>query len=270
MLKRHPILKNIKMRGIFIGAGIVILLLLVLGVGVVAQDTLSDQVQKEDLLVAEDVEDIPSQNVKDYVEDFVEKRGIAVEDVSGIYEVDFEDLPKEVNIEGVGDHNLAIYEVEYDDAGEEEKIFVVSYSVGKLKSQGDIIISQDKRQFLNFGFSGTMEESSFLKTATGVEASLNKGYVMMRPGSITGISTNLEVVEAGIGQLEIIVYKNGNAIGFGNTLITEGQGVQKDYDVQSKGSVTFEPGDVISVYLNEKGESIWEDVITMIEITTTN
>lgn len=257
------------MRGIFVGAGIVLVLLLVLGVGVVAQDALSENGQEEPLVV-ENVEDISNQNVKDYVENFVEKRGIESEDVSGIYEVDFEDLPKEVNIEDVGDHNLAIYEVEYDDEGEEEKIFVVSYSVNKLKSQGDLIISQDKRQFLSFGFGGTMEASNFLKTATGVKTSLDKGYVMMRSGSITGISTNLEVLEAGNGQLEIIVYKNGNAIGFGNTLVAETTGVKKDYDVQSKGSVTFEPGDVISVYLNEKGESIWSDVIAMVEITTTN
>lgn len=246
------------------------ILLLVLGVGVVAQDTFSDQTEKENLKVADNVEDISNDQIKDYVEDFVEKRGIESQDISGIYEVNFEDLPKEVNIENVGDHNLAIYEINYNEAGEEQKIFVVSYSVEKLASQGDIIISQDKRQFLNFGFNGEMEDSSFLKTATGVETSLDKGYVMMRSGSITGVSTNLEVLEAGTGQLDIIVYKNGNAIGFGNTLIAESAGIKKDYDVQSKGSVTFKPGDVISVYLNEKGDSTWRDVITMVEITTTN
>ena len=246
------------------------ILLLVLGVGVVAQDTFSDQTEKENLKVADNVEDISNDQIKDYVEDFVEKRGIESQDISGIYEVNFEDLPKEVNIENVGDHNLAIYEINYNEAGEEQKIFVVSYSVEKLASQGDIIISQDKRQFLNFGFNGEMEDSSFLKTATGVETSLDKGYVMMRSGSITGVSTNLEVLEAGTGQLDIIVYKNGNAIGFGNTLIAESAGIKKDYDIQSKGSVTFKPGDVISVYLNEKGDSTWRDVITMVEITTTN
>ena len=72
------------------------------------------------------------------------------------------------------------------------------------------------------------------------------------------------------GQLEIVVYRNGNAIGFGNTLLTENVGVQKDHDVQSKGSVVFEAGDVISVYLKAKGDAVWKDVITMVEITTTN
>jgi len=258
------------MRGIFIGVGIALVLLLVLGVGVVAQDTFSDQTQEENLIVSGSPESIADEQVKDYVEDFVEKRGIESQDVSGVYEVDFENLPKEVNIENVGDHNLAIYEVNYNDAGEEQKIFVVSYSVEKLAAQGDIIISQDKRQFLSFGFSGKMKDSSFLKTATGVDGSLDQGYVMMRAGSITGVSTNLKVVGAGIGQLDLVVYKNGNAIGFGNTLITETIGVKKDYDVQSKGSVTFEPGDVISVYLGAKGLGVWEDVITMVEITTTN
>ena len=44
-------------------------------------------------------------------------------------------------------------------------------------------------------------DSTFLNTGTGVEASLEKGYVMMRSGSITGLSTNLEVL-SGNGEIE--------------------------------------------------------------------
>jgi len=143
------------------------------------------------------------------------------------------------------------------------------------KRIGDKVI----RQFLQFGFDGEMT-SGFLETATGVEGSLEKGYVMMRPGSITAMSTNLEIVTIGVpkedvhsgegnGQIEIIIYKNGEQIGFGNSL--EGDlGIKKDYDVQSNGVVTFEPGDLISVSANSKEGFVWQDVITMIEITTTN
>lgn len=209
-----------------------------------------------------------SPEVVDYVGDFVSKRGINPQEINNIQEVDFNNLPKEVNIENVGDHNLAIYEIDYDDEGINEKIFMITYSVEELRAQGDIIIAHDKRQFLDFGFDGVMNESGFLDTATGVETSLEKGYVMVRDGSITAVSTNMEVVQNNTGSIEIIVYKNGVAIGFGNTLDTTINGVKSDYDVQSKDTVTFEAGDVISVYVKAEGEIIWRDVITMVEITT--
>ncbi len=140
----------------------------------------------------------------------------------------------------------------------------------KLRTQGDLIIAQDKRQFLNFGFSGAMTSSDFLKTATGVKGSLEKGYVMVRDGSITAVSTNLEVLQNSAGSLEIIVYRNGKPIGFGNTFSTDTLGVKKDYDVQSKGIVTFQAGDVISVYIRAEGIVVWSDVVTIVEITTVN
>ncbi len=207
--------------------------------------------------------------VKDYVEKFINKKGIEAEEITDINEVDFNDLPKEVNIESVGDTNLAIYQVDYNEGDEDKKVFVVTYSVEELKAQGDLIIAHDKRQFLNFGFAGEMSDSGFLKTATGVEGSLEKGYVMMREGSITGFSTNLEVVKGGEGQIEIIIYKNGKQVGFENVLDAD-LGMQKDYDVQSNDVVTFESGDVISVYVNAPEEIVWEDVISLIEITIIN
>lgn len=219
---------------------------------------------------AEEEIKILSENAKNYVSDFVEKRGINSENIKNITEVNFDDLPKEVNIENVDDTNLAIYQIDYDEVTEEEdKVFVITYSVEKLKSQGDIIIAQDKREFLNFGFGGEMTNSRFLETASGVETGLDKGYVMMREGSITGISTSLEILE-GTGDLEIVIYKNGEKIQFGNTFVVGSAGVKKDYDVQSRGVVSFEPGDVISVYVKASDGIIWKDVVNLIEITTTN
>ena len=179
-----------------------------------------------------------------------------------------EKLPKEVNIENVGDHNLAIYEIDYNEDGENREVFVISYSVEKLKAQGDLIIAHDKRQFLNFGYPKTTQDSGFLNTATGVETSTYKGYIMVREGSITALSTNLEVIKSNLGIIDVIVYKNGQPISFGNTISADSLGVKKDYDVQSKGVVTFEPGDVISVYTRADPNLSWRDVITLIEITT--
>lgn len=209
-----------------------------------------------------------SDNVINYVENFVEQKGINPEDINNVTEVNFNDLPKEVNIENINDANLAIYKIDYNKSDEkQDKVFVITYSVDKLKSQGDIIIAQDKREFLNFGFSGEIKESGFLKTAVGVDESLEKGYVMMRAGSITGISTSLEAVD-GSGNIEIIIYKNGKQIQFGNSFVVNSAGVKKDYDIQSKGTVKFEQGDIISAYTKASEGISLRDITTLVEITT--
>lgn len=207
-------------------------------------------------------------SVQKYVGDFINKKGIPSKNINEITEVDFNSLPKEVEIENVDNTNLAIYQINYNKSNEkQENVFVITYSVEQLKSQGDLIVSQDKREFLNFGFNGEMSSSGFLKTATGVEGSLEKGYVMMRSGSITGISTNLELLSES-GELEIIIYKNGNPIQFGNSFIVDGKGIKKDYDTQSRNTVLFEAGDVISLYVQTSENVSWKDVTTLLEITS--
>ncbi|MEK6875053.1 MAG: hypothetical protein AABX30_00010 [Nanoarchaeota archaeon] len=237
-----------------------------------SESGLSEEVkaQIEDKLAEPESQGV-SENVQRYVEEFVEKKKINPEQINNVSEVDFNALPKEVNIENVNDANLAIYEVNYNDnttaAGEQKKVFVITYSTEKVAKQGDIIVAQDKREFLNFGYSGESTDSRFLNTAAGVLGSLEKGYVMMREGSITGISTNMEVV-SGSGDIEIIIYKNGEEISFENLINGDKTGVQTDYDVQSKGVVEFEPGDVVSVSV-KSGNVVWKDAIVMVEITTT-
>ena len=211
-----------------------------------------------------------SESVEGFVGEFVEKRSISSSEITGIRQVDFDKLPEDINIGEVGDHNLVIYEIDFVDklTNQEDQLFVISYSVETLVSQGDIIIASDKRNFLNFGTSKTMSNSGFLETATGVETSHAKGYLMMRRGSITALSTNLEIIQSNPGAIEIIIYKNGQPINFGNTLSGSSLGVEKDYDVQSKEVVRLEPGDVISAYVRADDGLAWRDVITLIEITT--
>lgn len=217
----------------------------------------------------------PSKEIPDtiykYVLDIAEKKGVHPTEISSVEEVDFESLPKDIDIQNMADTNLAIYEISYEDKGVQDQIYVITYAVEKLETQSDIIIGQDKRQFLNFGYAGEMFNTGFLKTATEVETSLEKGYIMTRPGSITAISTNLEISKAAEGSyIEIIVYVNGERFRFGNLISAESVGVKKDYDIQSKGIADFEAGDVISVKIVGEGNISWKDVITLIEITTTS
>jgi len=190
----------------------------------------------------------------------VSRKGIDSENIKNISKVDFKNPPKEIAIEDVDDTNLAIYEVDY---GEPNPLFVVLGS-GK-QVQG--ISKTQYRQFLVFGFGGSSNNSEFLKTGAGASTDAEKGYVMMRKGSITGISTNLETLE-GNGNIRIIIYRNGEAFGFGNKFAVSSDGVKTDYDIQSEDIATFEQGDMISVHLENEENVFWENSITTLEILT--
>lgn len=175
-----------------------------------------------------------------------------------------EDLEKiGKNVKNITKKDDGFYEV---DIGEGKPVFAITYSVQKTPVEKKYF-----KSFLNFGFNGKMNKSGFLKTSTGIESALNKGYIMINKGSITGISTNLEVLDSiDLGQIEVIIYKNEEQIGFRNTLSAKSSGIKKDYDIQSENIVMFEPGDIISVYAKANNEIIWKDVITMVEITFAN
>lgn len=198
--------------------------------------------------------------IPESVKDVLKEKGLDSKKIESVTSVDYDDLPEQIDISNIDDTNLEIYEVNVDS----EKLFVLTFGGENIQEP-----VANKRQFLSFGVSGEMNSDGFLKSASGVEMASDRGYVMMRDGSITGISTNLDVVSAASsGRIEIVIYKNGKAINFGNELGASSDGVQKDYDVQSNGVVTFEAGDVISVYADAHEELVWEDVITLIEITT--
>ena len=214
---------------------------------------LAGGVLAENLAVSEDIED--------FIKDVVEEKGITQDSIESVEKVDFENLPEEVNLENIDETNLAVYEVDY---GGEKPVFILTVSDSKFKKTLKEIAN---KMILNFGYGEEFSGSLFLETATGVQTSSEKGYVMMRSGSITGLSTNLEVLDInGVGEIEIIIYKNNESIGFRNGFTITEIGINKDYDVISKDTLTFEAGDVISVYTNVNGNLIAKDIITMMEI----
>ncbi len=242
------------MKKIFVFLAVGIILLLSAGVFAFSED-LSEGNGK--LALEKDVED--------FVKKVVKEKSISENDVKSVRQVDFAELPENVNLTNIDDTNLALYEI---DINGEKPIFVITVSEETFKKT---LSSEDyKRSFLNFGTKETVSGSGFLETATGVETSFEKGYVMTRSGSITAISTNLEIVDGDSGKIEIIIYKNREPIGFGNSIIADSKGVVKDYDVLSYNTVKFEQGDVLSVYVKSDDNILWKDVITMVEITTSD
>ncbi|HEB47066.1 MAG TPA: hypothetical protein ENI22_01195, partial [Candidatus Pacearchaeota archaeon] len=113
------------MKKIFFGLGISLFLLLILGFFVISAQNpaLNTSLEQE---VQATVDTVSSGNlstqVYEYVLNFVQKRGVVPSEISMVKEVDFDSLPKEVNIENVGDHNLAIYQIDFTENGVKDKV----------------------------------------------------------------------------------------------------------------------------------------------------
>lgn len=205
--------------------------------------------------------DLGGDSVDDVVKKVVEKKGYDPSQVKGVKKVDFKKLPNQVKVENVDDTNLAMYEVDY---GEEQPVYILTVSEEAFEATVEDIVTS--KMLINFGHPGEISDSTFLRTTSGVETDYEKGYVMMRDGSITGMSTNIDVLETQYGEVDLIIFINGEEVGFRNSINADTVGIKSDYDVQSENVLTFEAGDVISVYAQVDGSILAQDVITMIEI----
>ncbi|MFB6246533.1 MAG: hypothetical protein ABEI74_03015 [Candidatus Pacearchaeota archaeon] len=125
---------------------------------------------------------------------------------------------------------------------------------------------QYTRSTLNFGYSGNSSGSEFMKSS-GVKTSKESGRIMMRGGSITGISTSIDD-GSDVGEIQVKIYKNGNEVGLRNSFEGISSGVKKDIDRQSRGIVQFNRGDSISVQIVSSEDNSWSNAITSVEITT--
>ena len=219
----------------------------------------SDEIMNADNYVKEKVK-------KDFIKDFVEKEDISEKDIKSIEQIDLANPPEEVKLgKEIEDTNVAIFQVDYEKQNESKKLFVVTYSGEEFKVPLKLVPAT-AIEYLNFGEAETTKGSAYLKTATNVKTSEKNGYVMMDYGSITGLSTSLEVLESSGGVIEIIVYINGEDVGLRNTIYSPELGTNKDYDKESKDVIKFEPGDIISVYVKVNGKMVWTNVINLVKI----
>ena len=228
----------------------VLVILFIFSAGVLAQEVTKEGLTQEE--------------VDNFITEFVEDTNFIDEGkVENINEVDQSDLPEDIQVQDIDENNLGIYEVNFtDDLGEKKKVFVVTYATNEFKKK-EVSITKNV-QYLYFGISDEMDESSYLETSSGVKTGKQIGYVMLRSGSITGISTSLEV--SGAGKLLVKVYKNGEDTGFHNLITTEGKS-NIDFDLQSEDILNYQPGDIISVYVQQFGTVDWNNVVTSVETT---
>lgn len=219
----------------------------------------SDEIMNADDYVKEKVK-------QDFVKDFIEKEDISESDIASITPVDLANPPEEVKLgKEIEDTNVAIFQVDYEKQNESKRLFVVTYSGEEFKVPLKLVPAT-AIEYLNFGEAEKIEGSAYLKTATNVKTSEKNGYVMMDYGSITGLSTSLEVFESSGGVIEVMVYVNGEDVGLRNTIYSPELGINKDYDKESKDVIKFKPGDVVSVYVKVNGKITWTNVINLVKI----
>jgi len=207
-----------------------------------------------------------SKDISDFVKDVAIKKGISEDQITNVEQVDMNNLPEEITIENIDETNLAMYKLDVEDLNGTKPVYVITASKEKFEKEVKKFAS---KMLLNFGFSGKMNTSTFLLSGTGVQGSYDKGYVMLRDGSVTGLSTNLDIKNSfPDGVAEIILYKNGETIGFRNTINLKESGSKLDYDLINEGTINFQKGDIISAkVLLSDGVQV-SDVNTLLEITT--
>ena len=122
-----------------------------------------------------------SDNVKEIVNNIVEKQGINKGDIQSVEKVSLDNLPSQVDLKNIDTTNLAVYQVDY---GGDRPVYVITATGETIKASVPKTFSY--KMLLNFGANGQVSAPTFLNTANGVEGNLEKGYVMVRDGSITG------------------------------------------------------------------------------------
>lgn len=197
-----------------------------------------------------------------FVKDVAEIKGVDQDNVQGIKELNINDLPEAVNLENIDSTNLAVYEITVEN--EENPVYVITASSKFFK---DTVRVFAQKMLLNFGLSGEISSDVFMKASGEVVTDVNRGYVMARDGSITAISTNLEIVSgSGFEPVEVVIYKNSQEVGFRNSFNIKNPSVYSDYDVISSDTLRFNKGDVISVEIKMPEGVVARDVITLLEI----
>jgi hypothetical protein len=203
-----------------------------------------------------------SSEVSTYVKSFVAKGGIEDAQITNITQVDQSELPNGVDLKKIDENKVGIYQVNYEKNNSPQKVFVIAYASNQLPKPQTF----KNIQYLSFGYFGLINSSSYLNNANGVQTGADNGYVMIRAGSITGISTSLGI-NSGEGNLLIKVYKNGEDTGFEN-VISSSDKKKFDYDTQSENIVNYVPGDIISVYVEDNSGLEWSNAITLVESTS--
>ncbi len=200
-------------------------------------------------------------------EDFVKKLGEEIKNkkITEVKKIDFNNVPEQVKIENIDETHLSMYELTSEEEPE-KPLFMITFSEKYIPKQNPMTYS---RTLLDFSLPNEINESDYMQMSNGITSDLDMGYIMTRKGSITGISTIADISEKdNSGVVEIIIYKNGEEVGFRNIIDASSAGIKKDFDLQSIDTINFNQGDIISVFVKVNGKIVIKNILTNLEITT--
>ncbi len=238
---------------------LVFAMVIILAVGVIAETNSISPTEGNSTIIQSTA---VSGDTAQFVKNVASNRGIPESEITGVRQVDFNNLPSAVNITNIDNTTLALYQVSVNGSN---PVYVITASQTAFKKELQNFVG---KMLLNLGLSGEITNSSFLMSAAGVQGSYDKGYVMIRDGSITGISTNLENENQLSGQIaQIVIYKNGEPVGFRNTFDLGTAGSMSDYNTVGDGTVNFNKGDIISVRVILPNGASVRDINTLLEIS---
>lgn len=223
-------------------------------------------------------------------EKIIEQKGIDAGSITDIVKVNIEDTPPEVKIKNVGDANIALYQVDFNQLGKPNKVFVIGYSTEAVKGENysqaptpnitipsnqtpGTIPQQRLPKFLNFNSAGEMGKTGFLDSVAGTTGGITHGYIMPASGTVVNVTTNLEVYEEE-GNIKVTLYKNGIptsltnsfAVGHGKLITNPNTKSYFVYTIKPRGTLSFRRGDVLSVYVSLSDGVVLKKINSFVQI----
>ena len=140
---------------------------------------------------------------------------------------------------------------------------------GSLTVRGNL---KGTRAYFGGGNASAMTSTGYLKSFNGLVMSSTIGYRMLRDGSITGVSGNYNITDAGTdGIIRIRVFKGGSSVFHASNANISGTGMNSISATQARYVDIFSAGDIISLNVEIAVESgsdypAIDDIIAYFEV----
>tara|TARA_R100000008_G_C3525171_1_gene136190 strand:- start:47 stop:703 length:657 start_codon:yes stop_codon:yes gene_type:complete len=116
---------------------------------------------------------------------------------------------------------------------------------GSLTVRGNL---KGTRAYFGGGNASAMTSTGYLKSFNGLTMSSTIGYRMLRDGSVTGVSANYNITDAGTdGIIRVRVFKGGTSVFHATNANISGTGMNSISATQARYVDVFSAGDIMSL-----------------------
>ena len=140
---------------------------------------------------------------------------------------------------------------------------------GSLTVRGNL---KGTRAYFGGGNASAMTSTGYLKSFNGLTMSSTIGYRMLRDGSVTGVSANYNITDAGTdGIIRIRVFKDGSSVFHASNTSISGTGMNSISATQARYVDVFSAGNIMSLNVEIAVESgsdypAVDDIIAYFEV----